>query len=45
MILLRIVFLSVLRDRFMASGTWWPRLIQIRLPRANRLGDVLWSCC
>ena len=35
------IFLSVLRDGFMASVTWRPRLIQIRLPCAKRLGDVL----
>ena len=37
----RILFLSVLRDGFMASVTWWPRLIQIRLPFAKRPGDFL----
>ena len=35
------IFLSVLRDGFMASVTSRPRLIQIRLPCAKRLGDVL----
>ena len=35
------IFLPVLRDGFMASVTWRPRLIQIRLPCAKRLGDVL----
>ena len=35
------IFLSVLRDGFMASVTWRPRLIQIRLPCAKPLGDVL----
>ena len=35
------IFLSVLRDGFMASVTWRPRLIQIRLPCAKRLDDVL----
>ena len=35
------IFLSVLRDGFMASVTCRPRLIQIRLPCAKRLGDVL----
>ena len=35
------IFLSALRYGFMASVTWRPRLIQIRLPCAKRLGDVL----
>ena len=35
------IFLYVLRDGFMASVTWRPRLIQIILPCAKRLGDVL----
>ena len=39
------IFLSVLRDGFMASVTWRRRLIQIRLPCAKRLGDVLRFCC
>ena len=34
------IFLFVLRDGVMASVTWQPRLIRIRLPCEKRLGDV-----